>query len=519
VDAAGASIPIIEDYRISVRAGRQIRPKRTEKGIALLIAIFILLLISVVAIALIVSSGTESALAGNYRSSTGVYYAALAGLEEVRGRLLVTDPNAFATTNLANFLPPPGTDLAIGDAYYLINPFGGESITPWDSASAYPDNEFGTEFSSTSASFSSPSSSSKTALSVWNRSPLNSLSFPGPLYKWVRINAVSEKSLKIDVDNDTLADSITPLYYDGAHFSNSSSAGPQVLELTSLAVLPNGSQKLLQYLVAPNGLSLSFPAALTLDGPVGTFNTSGNSDFFVSGIDRQHGSPYPGTCPPNDPTKYGVGATSSGDRTLVVNQISNTGYTPLPLNYRGILPHPSIGDVGTDPGGTGALISAFQSVNSLDGPQGVVQFISASANQSVTGPANSLPDMGALNRLVTTVVQGDLTLTGTMSGYGLLVVTGNLTLGGHVSWYGVILVIGQGHLFMNSYGAGEIDGAVLVARTRHNDGSLRATLGLVEFDITNANFGNGGLWYNSCWIQAVLPSGSYKILSFHEIAQ
>jgi Tfp pilus assembly protein PilX len=47
--------------------------RRTETGIALLISIFILLLISVVAIALIVSSGTESALAGNYRSSTGVY--------------------------------------------------------------------------------------------------------------------------------------------------------------------------------------------------------------------------------------------------------------------------------------------------------------------------------------------------------------------------------------------------------------------------------------------------------------
>jgi len=55
--------------------------RRSEAGIALLTAIFILLLIGVVAIALIVSSGTESALAGNYRSSAGVYYAALAGVE------------------------------------------------------------------------------------------------------------------------------------------------------------------------------------------------------------------------------------------------------------------------------------------------------------------------------------------------------------------------------------------------------------------------------------------------------
>src|SRR5689334_18501930 len=111
------------------------RPK--EAGIALLIAIFVLLLISVVAIALVVSSGTESALAGNYRSSTGVYYAALSGLEEARGRLLSKNPDAFSTTNAGNFLPPP--PLIVGNTYYLINPANGEAITPWDLSSTYPD--------------------------------------------------------------------------------------------------------------------------------------------------------------------------------------------------------------------------------------------------------------------------------------------------------------------------------------------------------------------------------------------
>ena len=51
---------------------RRIRGRKSEEGIALLISIFVLLLISVVAISLVVSSGTESALAGNYRSATGV---------------------------------------------------------------------------------------------------------------------------------------------------------------------------------------------------------------------------------------------------------------------------------------------------------------------------------------------------------------------------------------------------------------------------------------------------------------
>ena len=79
--------------------------RSSENGIALLIAIFVLLLISVVAIALLVSSGTETALGANYRSSSTVYYAAIAGLEEARGRLLPKNPNyleLFLHSCLAN---------------------------------------------------------------------------------------------------------------------------------------------------------------------------------------------------------------------------------------------------------------------------------------------------------------------------------------------------------------------------------------------------------------------------------
>src|SRR2546429_4668452 len=92
--------------QIEMRLRRTTRKRRQEAGIALLIAIFILLLIGVVAIALVVSSGTESALAGNYRSSTNVYYAAVAGLEEGRARPRSNNPNSFNKTP-PGFPPPP----------------------------------------------------------------------------------------------------------------------------------------------------------------------------------------------------------------------------------------------------------------------------------------------------------------------------------------------------------------------------------------------------------------------------
>jgi len=255
-----------------VSAWRQIQTKRTEEGIALLISIFILLLISIVAIALIVASGTESSLAGNYRSATGVYYAALAGLEEARGRLLTNNANSFKTTGApANFLLSP---LPIGYANYVLNP------SPTDNQASmltttYLDSEYTSEFGV------APSNTS-TTLSIWDSNPLKTaLNLPGPPYKWVRINAVSEKSLNLLVAPSYSGpyDSTTPVFYDstqpiGAQL-NISGNGSQVLEITAFAVLPNGSQKLMQYLIAPAPVALPpFLAGLTLSG------SPGNSPVF-----------------------------------------------------------------------------------------------------------------------------------------------------------------------------------------------------------------------------------------------
>ena len=57
---------------------RKARKRPPQAGTALLIAIFALLLISVVGIAMLVSTSADTALAGNYRTSTGAYYGALA---------------------------------------------------------------------------------------------------------------------------------------------------------------------------------------------------------------------------------------------------------------------------------------------------------------------------------------------------------------------------------------------------------------------------------------------------------
>src|SRR5450755_4493943 len=206
---------------------RKRRRQDSEAGVALLIAISALLLISVVAISLIVAAGMETSLSGNYRSSTGAYYAARSGLEEGRGRLLPRNPDYFNTTSPA-FIP---ATLTLGQVRYVTNPVGGEDVL-----TAYPDTEYDNEFGAGSLG----GATVKTIASV---SPVGAIN--GPLYKWVRINPITEASIDIDVNGDHVMDRTTLLFFDGQHL-NMNSTGQQALEVTSLAVLPNGTQKILQ---------------------------------------------------------------------------------------------------------------------------------------------------------------------------------------------------------------------------------------------------------------------------------
>jgi hypothetical protein len=497
-----------------VKARKTIRKKRSEAGIALLISIFVLLLISVVAIALIVSSGTESALAGNYRSSTGVYYAALSGLEEARGRLLAKNPSSFKTT-AGSFLPAPGTTLPIDSVAYVLNP--GPTEAMGNILTTYPDTEYDNEFNPGALAAATVT----TTASVWNRSPLNSLNIPGPLYKWVRINAVSEKSLNLDVDADTLADSITPLYYDGAHFSNSSSVGPQVFEITSFAALPNGSQKLLQYLVTASPISLPpFLAALTLSGSAGNaaaFHAPGtNASYSVNGNDQDcsgnpTGSKYPA-----------VGVFNDTDRTTVINGIPSSPAT-VRQNYTGVNnPGPFVPDVERI---DGTFPVSLQQPSPLDL---IAQTIIQNAD-AVVPPGSAATQTTYLSSLgmspsnpLTVVANGDLDVSNWGStGYGLLLVTGTFTYDPDTTWNGVVLIIGKGAVVNSQNGQyKQINGAMLVAKTRDNSGILLPgpNLGGASM-VFNDNMQGFGVRYSSCWIQKAQPVGSYKVLSFHEISQ
>jgi hypothetical protein len=498
----------------------------------LLISIFILLLISVVAIALIVASGTESSLAGNYRSATGVYYASLAGLEEARGRLLSKDPNSFRNTAPAGFLPSPGSALPMGFVRYVVNP----GPTDGNVLTTYPDGEYPNEFGT-------GPTDTKTTPSIWTSPPLStSLNLPGPLYKWVRINSVSEKSIQLDVDGDSNKDN-NPLYYDGTKLTINPAGAQPVFEITSLAVLPNGSQKMLQYLATSVPMTLPyFPAAITFAGnpantnniPADLLNYGGpdSTTWYVDGTDsfRHSLSDTPSwSCTPNAPLVYALGYTNPLDNSY--SYIHCCKVLAHPTNYTGVVV------MGPGPPGTNPSVHLVTMPPSLQTPtdyNNLAQTIIQNADVILTPGSGTTPapytaygsdlstattGMNSSNPM-TIVIRGDLDLTGWHhEGYGLLLVTGHLQYDPDASWYGIVMIIGKGTVDGSRSGSGEFDGATLLARTVDpSTGAPLASLGGVNMQFAN-NMGGVGYYYSSCWINNSLPTASYKILSFHEISQ
>jgi len=98
------------------------RSERREAGVALMLALILLLLISAIAIGIISMSNVENAINTNFKSAETEYFAARAGIEEARNRLL---PNALDHAgNLISINPallPSAPPDAGGTVLYILN--------------------------------------------------------------------------------------------------------------------------------------------------------------------------------------------------------------------------------------------------------------------------------------------------------------------------------------------------------------------------------------------------------------
>ncbi len=130
---------------------------KRERGIALLFAIFTLLLISAIAASLVFMSNTETSVNSNYRSERVSAFSAKSGMEEVRDRMALPATNPQSLLNLlpgvlaGNPLPgvfPP----AANSILYVVNEgTAAGTVKPWVAGNAYMDDELCHDFAGVQA--------------------------------------------------------------------------------------------------------------------------------------------------------------------------------------------------------------------------------------------------------------------------------------------------------------------------------------------------------------------------------
>jgi hypothetical protein len=289
-----------------------------------------------------------------------------------------------------------------------------------------------------------------------------------------------------------------------------------VYQLTSLAVTPAGAKAMTQMEVATPVRGAALSGALTLAGPQPVVDQlPSSSNFFVDGFDSSDGSnvtrapgsavaPTPAGCdtttkPTNpaigafdDPNASPAPAQSSAD---IITDAIPSGRTN---NYLGSGPSPDVqniygglGDTMTSPTGMTALIDAVKSAAGAN-------VFPSGYNLDGDGP------LGTLASPVINVVEGDVTLHGNNTGYGILVVTGTLTMGGNFSWNGLVLVIGDGKVEFSGGGNGQINGQLLAAKIWDSYATRNLLTSLGSPELRWAGGGGNGVFYNHCWADDML---------------
>jgi hypothetical protein len=474
---------------------------RNQRGVALMLAMFALIVVTSIGLGMMYLTDTETMVNSNFRDTQVGYYAARAGLEEARDRMRTT---AGTGVTISASLPTakPG---AAGGVLYILNPNNGETVAPWTATDAYFDDEICKEVSCGS-SLTPPTSGwhvnpALTASSTYAASPV----LP---YKWMRI------TLKLD---QSAAGTSNVMYVDGksanaafyvcwngtnevASFTACASPNNPIYLVTTLAVTPSGSRRMLQYELTQDSLNLSLPAALTLDGTSDSMGGPHSNPYHMDGADHAGcGGTAGGTTHP------AIGVPDTPDIATVTGGIPSNRLD----HYTGTVGHatPDIENISA------SMPANLQSVSALNS---LLSTIKNNVTQPVlNGNQSGLSNPGSAASPQVIYVDGDLSLSGNVTGYGILVVTGQFSPGGNVGWRGIVLVVGKGILSGNGGGNNEYDGAIIVANTVDAMGNPLSSLGAATFDFSGG--GGNGVYYSSGCINQASGLSDYRIVASHEL--
>src|SRR5712692_746872 len=367
------------------------RKKQNERGMALVMALIALLIVTSIGLSMMFMADTETSINSNYRDEQTAYYAAKAGLEEARDRMR---PGA---ANSINSSVPTNTPGAVGGVLHILNPTGSETVAPWNTANKYFDDEICKEVNCSGGQVPPTSGwyTTTTASSTYAATPV----LP---YKWMRI------SLKMDRSASGWSGSTQNfMYVDGKSANanyyvcwngtneiaqSTACAAPNkpVYTMTALAITTIGTRRMLQYELTQDSLNLSFAAALTLDGTGDSMTGPNSNPFHMDGTDHA-GCGGAAT----QPARPAIGVPDTPDIAPVVAGLPSI----FQSHYTGSGTAPDVENISA------TMPTNQQSVSSL---QNLLATIKGNATQVLTGNQSGLSNPGTAASPEIIYVNGDL---------------------------------------------------------------------------------------------------------------
>lgn len=460
---------------------------KKQKGIALIVALLALVLLSAIGVGLMFMADTENSINNNYRDSQKAYFAARAGAENVR---LLLAPGATLNTQ-AQLLTMPLSALPTG-VIYVKNPTSGEAIDPKAGAdliaNPYLDDELCQErYANLGLTPSTGPCVGAASGSLPPQTPYFSLPTVAPTsadipglnganalaFKWVRITNKQNLMGFPNLPVSTAAGAGQQICWNGtsevplngvASCSLMTPVANPVWLLTSLAVTPKigqnpGSRRMVQMEVALNP-PLIAPAPISTEAPV---NLQGS--FVLNAYDNctctttSSGTGKNATTIYGVPRQAGVACNSLAHAIYTGGSVSVAGAAGTTTTAYGSDPTQgaSVQNVDPWPYNIDDLINQYKAGAKSPGYSctGTANFFATppsysncgtQTNQTFgtypSGLPNTEPDPATLNA-VTEYIPGSVKLTAAASGSGILIIDGDLEINGGLNWYGLVLVRGK----------------------------------------------------------------------------
>jgi len=271
-----------------------------QRGVALLYALFTLLLLSAFAASLVLMTSTETSVNSNYRSERVSAFAAKAGAEEVRDRMTVFSQSGFLPTTL-----PP----AAGSVLYMVNEGAAAgTVKPWVVGNTYMDDELCHDFAgvqiiqpvSDVRCTTPPTSSMLTAATPLTSNYPWSGTSAAMAYKWVRVTRKLSNSVQGYPTNSALPttqvcwNGSTEVLLSGALTCQSMTPSTNpVYMVTSMAASSTGTTRRMVQSEVALSPAQPFPFGLFATGtscPAITFSGGGNSDPATDSYSSKNGT-------------------------------------------------------------------------------------------------------------------------------------------------------------------------------------------------------------------------------------